>query len=57
MEDKPIRLMDEVTIRVRDQVIGRGRVIGHAFDNPPRYDVVMVDGDIFHNLTPDRIDV
>ena len=57
MEDKPIRLMDEVTIRVHNQVIGRGRVIGHAFDNPPRYDVVMVDGDIFHNLTPDRIDV
>ena len=54
MENQPIRLMDEVTIRVRDQVIGRGRVIGHAFDNPPRYDV-SIDGDIFHNLTPDRI--
>ena len=57
MENQPIRLMDEVTIRVRDQVIGHGLVIGHAFDNPPRFDVVMVDGEILQNLTPDQLDV
>ena len=49
--------MDEVTVTLHNQVIGRGVVIGHAFDNPPRYDVMMVDGKILQNLTRDKIDV
>jgi hypothetical protein len=56
MENQPIRLMDEVTVTVRDQVVGRGLVIGHAFDDPPRFDV-SINGEIVQNLTPDKINV
>jgi len=55
MEENTIRLMDEVTVTVRNQVVGRGHVIGHAFGNPPRFDV-SIDGEILQNLTPDKID-
>ena len=55
MEENTIRLMDEVTVTLRNQVVGRGRVIGHSFGNPPRYDV-SIDGEILQNLTPDKID-
>jgi hypothetical protein len=56
MEEHTIRLMTEVTVIDRLGVVGRGIVVGHAFDNPPRYDV-MVDGEIIQNVTPDKIDV
>ena len=56
MEEHTIRLNDKVTVTLRNQVVGRGHVIGHAFDNPPRYDV-SIDGEIFHNITLDKINV
>jgi len=48
--------MDEVTVTLRNQVVGHGLVIGHAFDNPPRYDV-SIDGEIIQNITLDKINV
>ena len=55
MAREPIRLNDEVTIRVRDQVLGRGRVIGRTYANPMRYDVKFIDGGIIADVTAEQI--
>ena len=55
MENESIRLMDEVTVTVRSQVLGRGRVIGRTYASPMRYDVKFSDGGLIADVTAEQI--
>lgn len=55
MENESIRLMDEVTVTVRSQVLGRGRVIGRTYASPMRYDVKFIDGGLISDVTAEQI--
>lgn len=48
-------LMAQVTVTVRSQVLGRGRVIGRTYASPMRYDVKFIDGGIIADVTAEQI--
>lgn len=55
MAQESIRLMDEVIVTVRSQVLGRGRVIGRTYANPMTYDVKFIDGGLIYDVTGEDI--